>query len=123
MPTKKTNEALCGIVMPDMTHIKYPPGLGGQTERVPKILSFGLDRFGGGRSNLQHDSECLKIRNGVVVLAVPSEPFSPNSLFNREKTGNYSKIAPKFARFSAESPIIQCLLGNPPKTEQGITGN
>ena len=47
MPTKKTNEALCGIVMPDMTHIKYPPGLGGQTERVPKILSFGLDRFGG----------------------------------------------------------------------------
>jgi len=30
-----------------LAHV-YPPGLGGHTERVPKILSFSMDRFEGG---------------------------------------------------------------------------
>jgi hypothetical protein len=54
-----------------------PPKLDGHTERVPIVLSFSLDRFGGGRSVLSNGQlvdaillvlECFNILFMMVIL-------------------------------------------------------
>ncbi len=73
--------------------VKISGGVGISGEEV--IWTCAMPRNSGTlASNLQHDSQYLKTRNGVVVCAVPSEPFSLNSLFKREKTGNFFNFGP-----------------------------
>ena len=62
--------------------------------------------------------------DSLVVGAVGCEPFSPDSLFNRENTGNYLKFGPilhgQIGEFIANSTnSLQTDL----KSEQGKTGN
>jgi hypothetical protein len=69
--------------------------------------------------NLQHDSYYSKIRDGVVVCAVPCEPFSPNSLFNREKTGNFYVFGAEIHQNPPDLPVVKGFQRNSPKNGTG----
>ncbi len=81
------------------------------------------DKWGGcggrGENILETENDNLYL----AVEAVCSEPLSPNSLFNRENTGNSSIFGGQFPQFSPKLPAGKGFYGFAPIIEQRITGN